>query len=344
MTSSAPSLHARLGVALAVALAAVGVAALFATLHRDTFHGDVDQLWIGARAVLGGHNPYAVIGPRGEYAQGFRLLYPLTAALALVPLSGLSMLAARLAFVGLVSGALAFAVTKDGWQRMPLFISGSFIMAVTAAQWEPLLTAAALVPWLGWSFAAKPNIGLAIFAYRPDWRAVVGSVLLLAVSLAVQPSWPGDWRTALGTAHHFVPIVRHLGGPILLLALLRWKRAEARLLVVMACVPQTTVVYAALPLFLVAETLGENVLLALLTSAALAAQLFIGAHSGSSDTDLTAWAAYVYRVGDALLWIVFVPCLVMVLRRKNEGEVPAWLARVSAVVGERAARARRASA
>jgi hypothetical protein len=34
----------------------------------------------------------------------------------------------------------------------------------------------------------------------------------------------------------------------------------------------------------------------------------------------------------------------MVLRRKNEGEVPAWLARATAAVGERAARARRASA
>ena len=39
-------------------------------------------------------------------------------------------------------------------------------------QWAPLLTAAAVLPWLGFFLAAKPTIGGAIFLGYPDRRAL----------------------------------------------------------------------------------------------------------------------------------------------------------------------------
>ena len=58
------------------------------------------------------------------------------------------------------------------------------------------------------------------------------------------------------------------GGPLILLALLRWRRPEARLLVALGCIPHTTMLYEALPLFLVARRWQEGVLLAALSGCA----------------------------------------------------------------------------
>jgi hypothetical protein len=111
----------------------------------------------------------------------------------------------------------------------------------------------------------------------------------------------------------------------------------------MACVPHTTLAYETLPLFAVPRTRAELLALTVLSwpawlSAAVLNPNVPLAKGGSLAHDLR-YAAYVKDVGDVALLLLYVPCLVMVLRRRNEGAVPAWLERAAAL--PRAALARR---
>jgi hypothetical protein len=132
---------------------------------------------------------------------------------------------------------------------------------VIQGQWSPLLTAAAVIPSLSWLLAAKPSIGAALFSAFPSRQAVIGGVALVVVSLVLFPAWPGRWMEALGASIQ-VPPVRSPGGFILLLALVRWRLPEARLLAALACVPQTIGLYDTLPLFLIPRTKWQGYALA----------------------------------------------------------------------------------
>src|SRR5207249_4570115 len=114
---------------------------------------------------------------------------------------------------------------------------------------------------LAWLVRAKPNVGLAIVLASGSVRALLvatlGGGLLVIASLLVFPGWPAEWLNTLWTAHHMSPPVARLGGPLLLLALLRWRQPEARLLAVLACVPQTPCFYEALPVLICARGLRE---------------------------------------------------------------------------------------
>jgi hypothetical protein len=136
-------------------------------------------------------------------------------------------------------------------------------MAATLGQWSPLITAAALEPALGFVFAAKPNIGLAAWIYRPTRRAVVASIILFAASFAFLPRWPIDWVHNISGRPEKLAPVRTLLGPLLLLALARWREKESRLFVAMACLPQALFFYDQLPLWLIPRTLRQSLLLSL---------------------------------------------------------------------------------
>src|SRR5688500_13768330 len=76
--------NAAIAVAIIVAIAAGVIAA---SAGRPDLRPDVDQLWFAARAVLGGRNPYELIGPGLEFDYQWKLYYPLPAALLLTPLA-----------------------------------------------------------------------------------------------------------------------------------------------------------------------------------------------------------------------------------------------------------------
>jgi hypothetical protein len=320
---------------IAVALASAVV--VLARVRADlTVGSDIDQVWGAARALLAGENPYAAVGPTGHYRWVFPLYYPLPAAIVMLPFAWLPVLAARTCFVALSCGLLAYGVARRSPQHWPLFLSGSFLMAVTAAQWSPLLTAALLLPWLGWTFAAKPTIGAALWVARPRLAPVIGCAVLVAATLVVRPSWPLEWLTALAAGPHFRAPVQHVGGVLVLLALTRWRRPEARLLAALACIPQTTVAYEALPLFLVPQRRSEGLTLAVLSQVVFAAQRVVQATltaPGFPMTWLDAFTATVDITGDLMVALLYLPCLIMVLRRPNEGAVPAWAERVAEALG-----------
>jgi hypothetical protein len=117
------------------------------------------------------------------------------------------------------------------------------------AQWSPLVAAAFLLAPLGVVCGDKPTVGLATILAAPTQRAQVIAALLgailLVVSLVLAPRWPSAWIDATRPAPHMSSPVAHwrVGGPLLLLALLRWRRPEARWLAALACVPQSTLPY-----------------------------------------------------------------------------------------------------
>jgi hypothetical protein len=197
---------------------------------------------------------------------------------------------------------------------------------VLAGQWSPLLTAAAVYPALAWVAVAKPIGAALVVAHREPRRAwpvmAVGGAVVLGVSLALLPGWPAEWVSAVRHAKQNVPPVVRPGGALLLLALLRWRRPEARVLLAIALAPATPGPHEAVPLFLIASTQFESLGLALLTYANMA--LLMAAVTARPAMPIIALSAIVG------VWTYYVPCLVMVLRRPNEGSAPAWMERLAA--------------
>jgi hypothetical protein len=266
-------------------------------------------------------------------------LYPLPASLLLLPLAPLPELAARVSFVGLSGALLAYALTREGFERLLLLASTSYLGAAIAAQWSPLLTAAFLMPALAWVLPAKPNIGLAMSVAAPTRRvpvvAAASALVLLAASFVLQPHWLGEWLRAIrGTEHLRAPITAP-GGLLVLLALTRWRRADARLLLAMACVPQTTLVYELLPLGLIMRGRRQLVLFVTLT---LAFQLLGKALSSSTDT----FSDQAKLGGALMVALLYLPALLIVLRRPNVGAIPERLERAVAAVHLRITRLRAA--
>jgi hypothetical protein len=256
-----------------VAIAAViGIAATllaYAFLSRPGSGGDYFFVWSATRALFAGQNPYHVIAAGPENPGNDVLLYPLPALLIVAPFAWLPLAASGAAFLGVSSALLAFAITRDGYHRLPIFMSAPFVMAVSLGQWSPLVTAAALEANLGFVFAAKPNLGLGAWLYRPNVRSIVFAALLTIASLLVAPTWPIDWYHNISSRPEKLSPIRTLAGPLLLLGLIRWRRAEARLLVAMACIPQALFFYDQLALGLIPRTLRQSLLLSLASFGAL---------------------------------------------------------------------------
>ena len=99
----------------------------------------------------------------------------------------------------------------------------------------------------------------------------------------------------------------------MVLAILRWRRPEGRLLFAMACVPQLLFFADQLPLYLATSNRRDSALVAL---TALIAFLvwYARLHTGVN---------YVNEAAPYVLGAVYLPLLILVLRRPNEGPVPA---------------------
>ena len=264
---SPPPRRHRIAIAVGIGIAAAALA--FAFLSRPGAGGDYFFVWSATRSLFAGQNPYHIIAAGPENPGNDVLLYPLPALLIIAPLAWLPLAASGAAFLGISSALLAFVLTRDGYYRLPLFMSAPFVMAVSLGQWSPLVTAAALEANLGFVFAAKPNLGLGAWIYRPTVRSIVIAAALVAVSLIVAPTWPLDWYHNISSRPEKLSPIRTTLGPLLLLGLIRWRRADARLVVAMACIPQALFFYDQLLLGLVPRTFRQSLLLSLFGFGAL---------------------------------------------------------------------------
>jgi len=318
-----PTLLARIAISCALGLFAAAIS--WIGTHRTGFGvPDFHWWWVGARALLDGQNPYEavprVIGP------AFRLYHPMPAVLVTVPFALLRPDVALSLFSALSTAILAFAVTRTSYARLPLFLSASFAHAAVMGQWSLLLTAALFLPWLAFLGAVKPNVGLAMLGSSLSWRAAAVMLVFAVVSLAVMPSWPREWLAQLPSSpYHFSPL-RTPVGFLTLLALLRWRRPEARLLAVLGVVPQSPFVYEALPLFLIPRTRYQSYALVIGSDVALGVYVLARGIEQSR---------FFWINGIAVVVTMYLPSLIMVLRRPNEGAIPAWMERVTAVLPQR---------
>lgn len=281
--------------------------------------GDFGLAWFGARAMIAGQNPYALVGPGLEYNWPWPLVYPGTAFVAALPVAWLPLQPAILLFVFVSCALMAYSLTANGWFRWPIFGSAPFIVAAGAAQWSPLFTAAMGIPILGSFFVAKPTIGLAMgFAgsRRLQGSALFGAAILGAISLILFPAWPSLWLKQLHHATQMSPPIMRFGGPFILLALLRWSRPEAKLILALAFVPQVGSWYEALPLFLVPSTYRHTMILAMSSSIGF---LLGGLHPDSlNETQINDF------VGSLIIATVYLPAIIMLLRRPASDPFEAW--------------------
>jgi len=192
-----------------------------------------------------------------------------------------------------------------GWWSLLALLSPNVLISARSGAWPPLIAAAAVLPIVGVALVGKPNLGVASFASRPSWWPVGAAAFLLALSFVVQPSWLAEWRASLRyleRTHEYPLPVLSTGAVLAPLALLRWRRPEARLLTALACVPQQPFLYDQTALWLVPRTRREFMLFLGLTQALALVWLLV-----TKSPVLTLSAQYV-------------AALVMVLRRPNEGD------------------------
>ena len=206
---------------------------------------DFDPLYSAAANLLGGTNPYPLA------SQEFP--YPLPAVLLAVPFTAIPLVFARPLFDVLVGWAFVCALWR---YRGPFALlalgSGAYLFAMAQGQTTPLRVAASLMPALGFLLAVKPTTGAALWIARPSWMPILGVSLFLGLSLVVLPSWPADWWLALPPYNkELVPPLLRPFGFVLLLAAIRWRTPEGRLLLASAFVPQSLLPYELVPLALI---------------------------------------------------------------------------------------------
>jgi hypothetical protein len=163
--------------------------------------------------------------------------YPLTAGLFAVPFVRLRPEFAAGLFYGISSTLLAFGLTKHSYRRLLIFLTYPYCAGLLAVQWSPIIAASAFFPLLLPITMAKPQIGIPVFLTRLTRRGLVACLFIGALSLVLVPRWPMLWVGQMKNYEHFIPLLI-LPGPILLLALWRFRDRDALLLLLAACMPQ----------------------------------------------------------------------------------------------------------
>jgi hypothetical protein len=279
-------------------------------------YGDFDYLWGAGQAVWHGQNPYAVIQAHvGAGSLRSPYYYPATAAVLMAPFGALPRHLAVSLFTAL--GMALICLSVSGW-RMWIVVSPPAIQAVLFGQWSPWLTAAIGLPWLGFVWAAKPTIGLALFGAWPSRMALYGGLAVVTLTFLLLPTWPSDWFTALrGAPHYTAPMLRP-GGFLLLLAFLRWRQPEARMLGLLALIPHTTGLYEQLPLLLIPQTRPRFAML--MGGMYLAALLVYAVLPESVGATIEARVQMgLERQWPYFLALVYLPALYLVLRPQAGG-------------------------
>ena len=214
-----------------VVSAAIGLASglfccfLMKQLHQDA--GDLSWAIHAARRFLAHQNPYDT--PLEQY--------PFTAALIALPFVRLPPEVAAGLFYGISSALLAFGLTRLGYQRLFIFLAYPYWAGLITVQWSPIITASAFFPLLLPVTMAKPQVGLPVLLTHANRRGLLVCVAFGVLSLVLMPKWPLLWFGQWGNYQHFIPLLI-LPGPLLLLALLRYRERDAILLLLSALVPQ----------------------------------------------------------------------------------------------------------
>jgi hypothetical protein len=198
---------------------------LMRRLHQDA----ADFRWSLhlAHRVLARQNPYDT--PLEQY--------PLTAAIFALPLVRFQPEIAAGLFWGISSFLLALGLTRNGYTRLLIFFAYPYWAGILAAQWSPMVAASAFFPLLLPVTLAKPQIGIPVLLTHLSRRGLIACAVVMMASLVIMPTWPRYWLGQAAHYQHFFPLFV-LPGPLLALALLRYRNREAWLLFFSAVMPQ----------------------------------------------------------------------------------------------------------
>jgi hypothetical protein len=285
-------------------------------LHEPGHASDLDQILIAARALLSGQNPYEVVGPGKEFEWRWPLYYPLPTVLLTVPFAAFPLPVARVLFSGIGATIFGYALTRKGeYWRLPFCLGAAFLLCLWRTQWSLYLTAAFFLPLAAIFLVAKPNIAVAFVAgarTRRQLAVIFGAgALFVVAALLAQPDWIRNWFNALLSKEFISSPITNPGGFLLLLSLLRWRRPEARVFTALVAVPQTPSLYDLVPLIVIPRSLREVNVLTLLTSVLF--WVVIG-------MERVPFYEFTNRVERLAVWIVYLPALVMLLRRPNTAD------------------------
>jgi hypothetical protein len=290
----------RVRIALSAAIGIASGSFCWFLLHHFN-QGAADFQWAirAARYALARQNPYNTALEQ----------YPLTAALFAIPFIHLPPEVAAGLFFGVSSGLLAFGLARDGLTRLLVFLAYPYWAALITAQWSPLIMATAFFPLLLPVTMAKPQVGLPMALTHLSRRGAIACVVWFLLSLLLMPSWPLMWWKQLGYYEHFFPLLV-LPGPLLLLALLRYRDRDTGLLLLTAVMPQRWF-FDALILWVIPKSRRE-----LLATVALSwgAGIWRWYHVPSSFTQVGHWT---------VVWI-YLPMLAVLLGRR-------WWPRLSTI-------------
>jgi hypothetical protein len=277
---------------------------------------DFDILYSMASNLVKGESLY----PIGSASFPF----PLTAVLLAVPFTALPLELARPLFEILVGWAFAFALWKyRGPYALLALLSGAYVFAMASGQTTPLMVAASLIPALGFLLAVKPLTSISLWIARPSWTAIVGVALVIGLSVMILPSWPWDWWMALplDNSAWVPPVLRPLGF-LLLLAALRWRTPEARLILAIAFIPQTTLPYEMVSLALIPSGPVGMVLYCAGSWITVAAAERLHVSQGLAEWSTVGWLLTLAVVYVPMLTLVLRPTLPAGLRRKKWPKMP----------------------
>ncbi len=258
--------------------------------------------------------PHALIGPGREFPWAGTLYHPVPTLLVLAPFAWLPLAVARPAFVAATCFLFVFALARTrqpAWRYLAL-VSRCAQMTALLGQWSLALAAMWYVPAVGALAIVKPNIGAAVIGARArrPWflAAIVGGLVLLAASFVAAPAWPRWWLQSLATDPNRASAMSRPWGFLLVLAVFKWRRPEARLLLALSIVPQTLGEYDGLLLFAIPNRASECIALVLLSH-----MTYVMSFAARYTTLNEAIVATGVRV---VHWL-YLPALAMVLLRPN---------------------------
>jgi hypothetical protein len=227
--------------------------------------------------------------------------YPFTAAQFAFPFVRLRPEVAAGVFYGLSSFLLALGLTRNGYHRLLIFLAYPYWVGLVTVQWCTVITAAAFFPLLLPVTMAKPQVGLPVFLTRLTLRGFLACVAVGLLSLILLPRWPLMWMGQLGYYQHFFAVLV-LPGPLILLAVLRYRDRDARLLLITSVMPQRWF-FDSFILWLIPQARGE-ILVTVCFS--WAAGIWRWYHQPTSFTQVGRW----------IVLSTYLPMLALVLLRR----------------------------
>lgn len=239
--------------------------------------------------------------PYGYPVHAHFIPYPLPAAFVGLPFSFFAPAVGAALFYGLSTALLAWGLSFQSKNRLYVFLAMPFWFAMVWAQWTPLIMAAAFIPVLLPVVLIKPQIALPVGLTRWSKTGLYACVVVLVLSVAIYPTWPLVWLSQIKSYQRFFPFLSLPFGPLLLLALLRWRDPDARLLLLVSIFPQRHF-YDAFVLWLIPKTKREII-----------------------PTAILSWGAYIWKhlypemgtqtVGFVSVLFFFLPMLVVIMMR-----------------------------